>query len=337
MKAMPFQEEVQYFNRKFSEVIEQKLQGCHNEILYDALSYIKDTGGKRLRPIICYLSAEAVGGSREKALSTAIAIELIHNASLVHDDIIDDNYIRRKNPSNPAMYGEKTAVIIGDLLLGLSCEMLARCAMPEVVSLVSNAISDTAMGEYLEFKLRNLQEATEQSYMEVAELKTAATFMASTEAGAMLGGGNEVEIENLRNYGKSLGIAYQIQDDILDICGETAKTGKPVGLDIKNGERTLLVIHALNHSEYPEKEYIKAILSQDRETGGFDIDIDIDRVRRILVNSGSIDYALRLSEGFVRTAINCIAELEDSEAKQKLQFIADFSVERINNYVSNAF
>jgi geranylgeranyl pyrophosphate synthase len=333
MKAMPFQEEVLYFNRKFSEVIEQKLQGCHNEILYGALSYIKDTGGKRLRPIICYLSAEAVGGSREKALSTAIAIELIHNASLVHDDIIDDNYIRRKNPSNPAMYGEKTAVIIGDLLLGLSCEMLARCEMPEVVSLVSNAISDTAMGEYLEFRLRNLQEATEQSYMEVAELKTAATFMASTEAGAMLGGGNKVEIDSLHNYGKSLGIAYQIQDDILDICGETAKTGKPVGLDIKNGERTLLVIHALNHSEYQEKEYIEAILSRDREPGSF----DIDKVREILVNSGSIDYALRLSEGFVRTAINCIAELEDSEAKQKLQFIADFSVERINNYVSNAF
>lgn len=333
MKKVLFQEEVQYFNHKLSAVIDQELEGCNNEILYDALSYIKDTEGKRLRPIICLLSAEAVGGSREKALFTAIAIELLHNASLVHDDIIDENYIRRKNPSNPARYGEKKAIIIGDLLFGLSCEMLARCGVPEVVGLVSNAVADIAMGQYLEFTLRTLQDVTEQSYMEVAELKTASTFMASAEAGAVLGGGSEVEIEKLRDYGKNLGIAFQIQDDILDICGDPAETGKPVGLDIKNGERTLLVIHALNHSETPGKEYIKAILSRDSELGSF----DIDRVRRILVDAGSIDHALQLSERFVRNARTCIAGLEDSEAKQKLQFIADFSQERIKIHVSNTF
>lgn len=254
MEEKQFQEEVQYFNCKLSEVIEQKMQWCSNKILYDALNYIKDTGGKRLRPIICLLSAEAVGGSREKALFTAIAIELLHNASLVHDDIIDGNHVRRRNPSNPARYGEKKAIVIGDFLFGLSCEMLSRCGVPEVVGLVSSAVSDIAMGQYLEFTLRTSQEATEQSYMEVAELKTASTFMASTEAGAVLGGGSEVEIERLRNYGKYLGIAFQIQDDILDICGDPARTGKPVGLDIKNGERTILIIHALNHSKPSERE-----------------------------------------------------------------------------------
>jgi geranylgeranyl pyrophosphate synthase len=195
--------------------------------------------------------------------------------------------------------------------------------------LVSSAVADIAMGEYLEFALRYLLEATEHSYMEVAELKTAATFRASAEAGAVLGGGTETEIKNLRNYGNNLGIAFQIQDDILDICGETAKIGKPVGLDIKNGERTLLVIHALNHAKYPEKDYIKAILFGDGEPESF----DIDKVRNILIKSGSIDYALQLSEEFVRSAIDCIAGLEDSEAMQKLHFIADFSQERINNHV----
>ncbi len=329
MEEKQFQEEVQYFNCKLSEVIEQKMQGCSNKILYDALNYIKDTGGKRLRPIICLLSAEAVGGSREKALSTAIAIELLHNASLVHDDIIDENHVRRRNPSNPARYGEKKAIVIGDFLFGLSCEMLSRCGVPEVVGLVSSAVSDIAMGQYLEFTLRTLQEATEQSYMEVAELKTASTFMASTEAGAVLGGGSEAEIEGLRNYGKNLGIAFQIQDDILDICGNPARTGKPVGLDIKNGERTILIIHALNHSKPSEREYIKEILSKKREFGGF----DIDRVREIFVNSGSIDYALLLSNELVKEAKNCIAGLEDSEAKRKLQLITDLTAERIENQV----
>lgn len=329
MKEKQFQEEVQYFNCKMGEVIEQKMQGCSNKILYDALNYIKDTGGKRLRPIICLLSAEAVGGSREKALFTAIAIELLHNASLVHDDIIDENHIRRRNPSNPARYGEKKAIVIGDFLFGLSCEMLSRCGVPEVIGLVSSAVSDIAMGQYLEFTLRTLQEATEQSYMEVAELKTASTFMASTEAGAVLGGGSEAEIEGLRNYGKNLGIGFQIQDDILDICGDPAKTGKPVGLDIKNGERTILVIHALNHSEPSERGYIREILSKKREFDGF----DIDRVREIFVNSGSIDYALLLSNELVKNAKNCIAGLEDSEAKRKLQLITDLTAERIENQV----
>jgi len=333
MKKMLLQEEVQYFNHMLSAVIDQELEGCTNGILYDALSYIKDTEGKRLRPIICLLSAEAVGGSKEKALSTAIAIELLHNASLVHDDVIDGNYIRRNNPSYPAIYGEKKAIIIGDLLFGLFGEMLARCGVPKVVGLVSNAVADTAIGQYLEFTLRTLQDVTEQSYMEVAELKTASIFKASAEAGAVLGGGSEVEIEKLRNYGKNLGIAFQIQDDILDICGDPTETGKPVGLDIKNGERTILVIHALDHSKDPEKEYIKAILSRGSELGS----LDIERVRRIFVEAGSVDYALQLSERFVRNAGSRIAGLEDSEAKQKLQFIADFSQERISIHGSNTF
>ena len=329
MNEKQFQEEVQYFNCRMGEVIEQKMQRCSNEIIHDALSYIRDTGGKRLRPIICLLSAEAVGGSREKAMTTAIAIELLHNASLVHDDIIDDNYVRRKSPSNPAMYGEKKAIVIGDFLFGVSCEMLAKCGVPEVVGLVSSAVSDIAMGEYLEFSLRTLQETTEQSYMEVATLKTASTFMASAEAGAMLGGGSEAEIANFRNYGKNVGIAFQIQDDILDICGDPAKTGKPVGLDIKNGERTILVIHALNHSERSEREYISEIMTGKRELDSF----DIDRMRELFIKAGSIDYALQLSNKLVMGAKSSIAGLKESEAKSKLQFITDLTAERIKNQV----
>ncbi len=327
MRERQFQEEVQYFNRKLTGVIEQKMQGCSNKILYAALNYIIDTGGKRLRPIICLLSAEAVGGSRDKALFAAMAIELLHNASLVHDDIIDENSIRRRNPSNPARYGEKRAIVIGDFLFGLSCEMLARCEVPEVVGLISSAVSNVAMGQYLEFTLRkkSLQKVTEHEYLEVAALKTASTFVASAEAGAILGGGSEVEIEKLCNYGKNLGMAFQIQDDVLDICGDPAKTGKPVGLDIKNGERTILVIHALNHLHSSEKEYISKVLSKKKDISSS----DIEGVREILMHSGSINYAIRLSNELIGGAKSCIEELEDSEAKEKLKAIADFAAERI--------
>ncbi len=335
MREEQFLEEVQYFNSQLSAVIGQKIKCESNKILADALNYIRDTGGKRLRPIICILSAEAVGGSRDKAVSTAIAIELLHNATLVHDDVIDENYVRRKNLSNPARYGEKRAIVIGDLLLGLSCEMLGRCGEPEVMRLVTRAISDIAMGQYLEFtlRLRDLTEATEQLYMEIAELKTASAFMASAEAGAILGCGSEIESENLRNYGKSLGIAYQIQDDVLDICGDPEKTGKSVGLDIKNGERTILVIHALNNSSQAEKAYVEEILMKKREAGSS----EIDRVRGILINSHAINYAITLSNELVQGAKNSIEGLENTEAKRKLQLIADLAAQRIEEQAQDTF
>jgi geranylgeranyl pyrophosphate synthase len=328
-KKKIFSEETQYFNLKLSEIIEQKMREAKNKIVNEMLNYIKEAGGKKLRPIICFLSAEAVGGNKEKALFAAIAIELVHNASLVHDDIIDENYIRRKNPSNPAKYGEKRAIVMGDFLFGLSCEMLAMCGVPEVVGLVSRAVSEVSMGQYLEFALRNMQEqaVTEQLYLKVAELKTASLFRASAEAGAILGGGGEIEIEKLRKYGNHLGIAFQIQDDVLDICGNPVETGETVGLDIKNGEPTILVIHALNHAEPAEKKYIRDIVSKKIKIGN----ADIDRVRGLFVNSGSIDYALQLSNEMIRKARNCIDGFGDSEAKKKLKRITDFTAKR-NDY-----
>ncbi len=320
--------EVRYFNCRLSEVIEQRTRSSKSgKILSDALNYIRDTGGKRLRPIICMLAAEAVGGSREKALSTAIAIELLHNATLAHDDIIDENYIRRRNPSNPARFGAKNAILMGDLLLGFACEMLAECGEPEVVKVVMNALADIALGQYQEFtlRLRDLSEVTERAYMEVVELKTASAFMASAEAGAMLGCGGEIELENLRNYGKNLGVAFQIQDDILDICGDPAKTGKPVGLDIKNRERTILVIHALNHSNDVDRAYIEGIMSGTGEVTSS----DIERVREIFINSHSIKYAIALSRGLILDAKSNLESLEDTEARYKLQLIADLVTMRI--------
>ncbi len=328
-----FHAEVQRFNSRLFELIEERTRSCNNKILSDALNYIRETGGKRLRPIICLLAAEAVGGSRDKALSTAIAIELLHNATLVHDDIIDDNAIRRRNLSNPARFGAKNAVLMGDLLLGFSCEMLAECGEPEVVRVVMRALSDIALGQYREFtlRLRALDEVTERAYMEVAEMKTASAFMASAEAGAILGCGGEVEIENLRNYGKNLGVAFQIQDDILDICGDSTKTGKPIGLDIRNRERTILVIHALKHASCADRAYIEDIMTGKIEAA------DIERVREIMVSTNSIKYAITLSKDLLLDAKANLECLEDSDAKYKLQLIADSVAVRIKDQMLDAY
>ncbi len=330
-----FHAEVHRFNGLMFGLIEERTRNCKNKILSDALSYIRETGGKRLRPIICLLAAEAVGGSRDKALSTAIAIELLHNATLIHDDIIDDNYIRRRSPSNPARFGAKNAVLMGDLLLGFSCELLAECGEPEVMRVVMNALSDIALGQYREFTLRlcALDEVTERAYMEVAELKTASAFMASAEAGVMLGCGGGVELENLRNYGRNLGVAFQIQDDILDICGDPAKTGKPVGLDIKNRERTILVIHALKHASCADRAYIEDIMTGKIEAG----DAEIEHLREIFINTHSIKHAIALSKELLMDAKSNLDSLEDSAAKYKLQLIAEMVSSRIEEQIQEIY
>ncbi|MDF2955269.1 polyprenyl synthetase family protein [Candidatus Alkanophaga liquidiphilum] len=307
-------EETKYFEDKLSEVFVEK--GFE-----EALTYVK--GGKRLRPLICILAAEAVGGDREKALPAAIAIELVHNASLIHDDILDENMLRRGAPTAFAKHGKK-AIIIGDFLFALSCEMLARCGS-RVMTLVSKAISDIAIGQYLEFSLRHAESVSEAAYFKIAELKTASSFVASAEAGAILGGGSEDDIRRLREFGRTLGIAYQIQDDIFDILGDPADE-TPLGLDIKNGEMTIIVVHALEHANAREKEFILETMSKG------DVDADtLLKMRELFLHLGSIGYAFGLFEEFVREAKAHLSTLSESAPRRKLMLLPDIIAERLNN------
>lgn len=294
------EEETEYFESRLSEA----LRGGFGEVL----AYVR--GGKRLRPLICILAAEAVGGDREDALPAAIAIELVHNASLIHDDIIDENTVRRRAPTAFAEHGKK-AIILGDMLFALSCGMLARCGS-EVMALVSKAVLDIAVGQYMEFSLRHAENASEDDYIRVAELKTASSFAASAEAGAVLGGGGEAEIRRLREFGRMLGIAYQIQDDVIDILGDPdAET--PPGLDIRNGEKTIVVIHALNRASREEREFILKSLSRGR------VDADtLLKMRKLLTDLGSIKYSLDLFTEFIEKAKACLDPLEETDAKRRL-------------------
>ena len=312
-------EEIEYFENRLSEALAKR--GFE-----EALAYVK--GGKRLRPLICILAAEAVGGDRERALPAAIAIELIHNASLIHDDVIDENMIRRRAPTAFAKHGKK-AIILGDLLFALSCEMLAKCGS-RVMTLVSRAISDIAVGQYMEFSLRHAEDVSEDAYFKIAELKTASSFIASAEAGAILGGGSEAEIQQLREFGRMLGIAYQIQDDIIDILGDPdAET--PLGLDIKNGEKTIIVIHALNQASRQEREFILESLSQ----GYVDADTLL-KIRELFLKLGSIEYSLNLFDEFVRKSKACLNPLKETASKRKLVLIPDIIAEKLDSVVRTA-
>lgn len=238
------------------------------EELYKAMRYSLFAGGKRLRPILCIASAEAVGGSTMDVLPVACAFEMIHTYSLIHDDLpaMDDDELRRGKPTNHMVFGEAMAVLAGD---GLLTEAFRVMADPEllkkagaerfrkVIEMVASASGASGMvaGQALDIKAEG--EKIDSSLMEIIhEYKTGALLRASVATGAILGGGSEKEIESLDNYGKNIGLAFQISDDILDIEGDSLEMGKQTGVDIERGKNTYPSIYGMEKSKIMLREII---------------------------------------------------------------------------------
>jgi geranylgeranyl diphosphate synthase type II len=238
------------------------------EELYRAMRYSLFAGGKRLRPILCIAAAEALGGGHEDVMPVACAFEMIHTYSLIHDDLpaMDDDELRRGKPTNHMVFGEAMAILAGDALLTeafrimASPELLKR-AGPErfrkVIEMVASASGANGMvaGQALDIKAEG--EKIETSLMEIIhENKTGALLKASVTTGAILGGGSDTEIESLEEYGKNIGLAFQISDDILDIEGDSKEMGKQTGVDVERGKNTYPSIYGMEKSKFMLKEII---------------------------------------------------------------------------------
>ncbi len=238
------------------------------EELYRAMRYSLFAGGKRLRPILCIAAAEAVGGSHEDVMPVACAFEMIHTYSLIHDDLpaMDNDELRRGKPTNHMVFGEAMAILAGDGLLTeafrvMACPELLEKAGAErfrkVIEIVASASGAEGMvaGQALDMKAEGAKIDT--SFMEIIhEHKTGALLKASVTTGAILGGGSEREIESLEQYGKNIGLAFQISDDILDIEGDSKEMGKQTGVDIERGKNTYPSIYGMEKSKIMLKEII---------------------------------------------------------------------------------
>jgi len=312
----------------FNGQLEKFLKNGSPEKLYDAARHLPFAGGKRLRPCMAMLSCEAVEGDIINVIPLSISIELIHNFTLVHDDIMDKSTLRRGKDTVHIKYSEPTAIIAGDLLFTKAFESMHKIqANLEVFKNVEygliDCIREICEGQQMDMGFEKRNNVTEEQYKEMIRKKTAVLFQYSSEAGAILGEATKEQENALNQYGLSLGLGFQIWDDYLDISSKKEILGKDIGNDIRNGKKTLIAVHSINSSEGKEKKQLEQIFGNRNAT-----EEEIKNVYRILEKTGSIEYAKKTALKYIDEAKESIQILPDSDAKLILMNLADYAIKR---------
>lgn len=225
--------------------------------LYEPVKYILSLGGKRIRPALVILACDLFAGAVEPAVLPAMAIEVFHNFTLLHDDIMDRSELRRGSPTVHVKYNENVAILSGDVMSILASRLMNK-APGVVLNMVHDVFTKTAMqvceGQQLDMNFEELDTVSEEEYLNMIELKTAVLIAASLKIGAMLGGSSQRDAQDLYEFGRNLGLAFQLQDDLLDTYGDPAVTGKKQGTDIVDNKKTFLVIQALQTASDAQRE-----------------------------------------------------------------------------------
>ncbi len=285
-------------------------------------------GGKRMRPAMAVACCKAVGGDGSKAIPLAVAVEYIHNFTLIHDDLMDGDAVRRGMPTIHVGYGMPTAVLAGDALFAKAYQIICGLDVPadrmrDAMKYVSDAVWDLARGQQMDVNNEG-RIVSEEVYIETIKLKTSVLFAAAAAGGAVVGGADEKTVKAINEYALDVGLGFQMFDDYLGIAGDPAKTGKSVGNDIRKGKCTCMVTHAIRSIKDPkELEEFKSILGNMDAT-----DEQCARAMQIMRDAGSIDYALNLAKEKIDSAIAKIQFLPESEDKDFMIALARFAIDR---------
>ena len=285
--------------------------------------YIINSGGKRVRPLLVILTAKAFAESDERAIKLATVIEFLHTATLLHDDVVDTSDMRRGNPTANAMFGNAPSVLVGDFLYSRSFEMLVELSCIPVMTILAKATGIIAEGEVLQLINVKNPDTTEEQYMEVIQGKTAMLFEAATWGMTRLIGRSEQECEAMRIYGRELGLAFQMVDDVLDYEGDAESMGKNVGDDLAEGKATLPLIHAMKNGNDEQRKIIRNAIRQ----GGLS---DMSEILSIVQNLGSIEYTQQKAQKCIDRALQQLEILPDSPARTALSALAQLAVNRNN-------
>lgn len=314
------------YSGDITKTIEEELATITPDNLAESSVYLTRAGGKMLRPALTLIAADAVGGKQENALKSGAAIELIHTFSLIHDDIMDQDDMRRGMPSVHKVWGEDVAILAGDTLFSKAFEIIIGSEGTSfkqnnmALATVADACVKICEGQALDMGFEERFDVTEDEYMEMIFKKTGALIAAATKVGAIMGGASEDVITAMYEYGRLIGLAFQIQDDYLDLASDEETLGKPIGSDIGKGKMTIIAIKGLASDDSGRLlEILKAENNSQDE---------IDEAIEILTDCGAIEYAHDLAHESVVKAKEVLDILDDSESKQILANIADFVLER---------
>ena len=314
----PVKEELKAVEKRLYE-----LTRLGNRTISEALSEIFSAGGKRLRPALLLMAAKACNYTGERSIDLAVAIELIHTASLVHDDVIDYADLRRGIPTINSRWGNKVSVLVGDHLYAKVVGLLTDDGDQEMIRSVVAATARMTDSEITQTLSRNDVNLTEERYLSIITGKTAALMSCSCRIGAMLGKGNDSEVDILSEYGLNLGIAFQIKDDLLDFVGSKERLGKPLGKDICEGSLTLPFVHAMKVA----KENDRQRMIDAFRSGRIDDDV-LTWMRYMVAAYGGIEHSLEKAREHGRACKKGLEALRESEARTSLVMLADYVVER---------
>jgi octaprenyl-diphosphate synthase len=313
----PVAEEMKIFEEKFRSSMDSKVP-----LLNRITHYIVKRKGKQMRPMFVFLSAKVCGGVTESSYNAASLIELLHTATLVHDDVVDDANLRRGFFSINALWKNKIAVLVGDFLLSKGLLLSVENEEFEMLKLVSEAVKEMSEGELLQIEKARKLDITEEVYFDVIRQKTASLIAACCASGAKSAGVDDLTVLKMKKFGEKVGMAFQIKDDIFDY-GTGENIGKPTGIDIKERKMTLPLIYIMNKVDKATNKKIRKIIKKHNEEP-----VHVKYVIDQVISNGGLDYAHEQMMNYTKEALDIIADFEDSDAKNSLIQLVKYTTER---------
>ena len=303
-----------------NRVIRQQL---HSDVaLINQISeYIISAGGKRIRPTLVVMMAKAFGYQGTDHHALAAVVEFIHTATLLHDDVVDESSLRRGRQTANALFGNAASVLVGDFVYSRAFQIMVSIDDMRVMRILADATNVIAEGEVLQLLNIHDPEVTEARYLQVIRSKTAKLFESAAQIGALVAGASDIEIEAAAEYGRSIGTAFQLIDDVLDYSGDANQTGKNVGDDLREGKPTLPLIHLMHHGSAEERALVRSCIENGDEE-------HFDAILSAISKSGALDYTRRAAEQSADQAARAIAVLPDSPYKNSLLDLCAFAVDR---------
>ncbi|MDO8952975.1 MAG: polyprenyl synthetase family protein [Draconibacterium sp.] len=313
----PIQQELKDFEPYFKKSLQSDVP-----LLATILNFLYRTKGKQLRPIFVFLSAKLHGETNEFSQLAACSVELLHTATLVHDDVVDESYERRGTFSINALWRNKLAVLVGDYILAKGLQLQLEHKKYNFLHLISRAVQDMAEGEILQMKKSRKLDITDDTYFEIIRKKTASLIATSMAIGAASVTVNEETVEKMYRIGQDVGIAFQIKDDIFDYQAKGI-IGKPTGNDIKEKKITLPLLYVLNNSKSSERKRILGLIKHKNKNSAV-----VKELIKMVTEKGGLEYAEQKMNEFKEKAISGLMEFEDCEARQSLIELMEYITTR---------
>ncbi len=283
--------------------------------------YIINAGGKRIRPVLVLLMAKALGYQGDRHQTLAATIEFIHTATLLHDDVVDESELRRGIPSANALFGNAASVLVGDFLYTRAFQMMVSVGNMRVLEVLADATNLIAEGEVMQLMNVRNTGIDEDGYMKVIYAKTAKLFEASSVMGALVAHAPEEKIDAAARFGKAVGIAFQLIDDMLDYAGNTGVMGKNIGNDLKEGKMTLPLIYLMKNGSETQKASVRKSVEENDESC-------FQAVSDAVRTSGALDYTYQKAKQAVAEAVQALSALDSGQYKKSLLELSSFSLER---------